>query len=106
TAAETEDEPPESGELPVPYARLTAARLGELIRAPEVASDDGGWLVECCLQYGDALARGRFRVRPDGAMELLEDTPLVAGIPAMPSRNAPPRSLRLGSRRARSLKPL
>src|SRR5690606_28546263 len=59
-----------------------------------------------CLQYGDALARGRFRVRPDGAMELLEDTPLVAGIPAMPSRNAPPRSLRLGSRRARSLKPL
>jgi len=100
------DAPTESEQPPLAYAAISDEDLRGLIEPPIIESGDSRWSVECCLQYGDDLARGRFGVQADGAMEMLEDRPLVTGIPAIAANNAPPRSLGLGSRRARGLEPL
>ncbi|GAB4353433.1 MAG: hypothetical protein Kow006_18560 [Gammaproteobacteria bacterium] len=89
--------------VPCRYDDLGADRLRRLIAPPKIEPVDAGWQVETCLQYGSDLARARFRVTGDGAVEMVEDSPLVTGIPLLAERNRPLRRLdfaALSSRRA------
>jgi AAA+ superfamily predicted ATPase len=76
-----------------------APRPESVIAPPTVArrAEGDGWTVGLCVQYGDALFRATFAVKPDGLIDMEADEPLAAGVPYDRARNAPPPEWRAGA---------
>lgn len=96
---------PTAEDLAVPFEHCSLEEIERVLTPPriEARSEDRGWQIHTCIQYGDALFRACFTVTNEGLCTLDSDAPLVTDIPVDERLNRVPPTVSSQSARRKSI---